>query len=76
MKREPDWDAELQVGDTLRIGYYNPKDGTDCVWLVDANGKYFQTWDQISLLNNFEIVERSDETDIFGNNRPQIEPIA
>jgi len=76
IKREFDWDTDLQVGDTFRIGYYSRQDGPNCVWLVDSAGKYSQTWDQTSLLDNFEVVERSDETDIFGHTRPQIEAIA
>jgi len=76
VKREDDWDDDdLQPGQAFRIGYYSPQDGPDCVWLVDSHGSYFHTWDQTSLLRNFEVVERSDETDIFGNNRPRIEPL-
>jgi hypothetical protein len=70
-KRETDWDVELQVGDTFRIGYYSVQDGPNCVWLVDAKGNYCQTWDQ-SLSDHFEIVNLSNETDIFGRNRPKI----
>jgi hypothetical protein len=74
--REPDWEADLQVGMTFRIGYYSPQDGPDCVWLVDAAGGYFHTWDQVSLLDTFEVVERSNETDLFGNNQPRLGPLA
>jgi len=74
-RREPDWDGYLQIGDTFRIGYYNPKDGLDCVWLVNAKGEYEQTWDQ-TLLEHFEIIELSDETDFFGVDRPVLEPLA
>jgi len=30
----------------FRIGYYNPNDGMDTVWLVNKEGKYEATWDQ------------------------------
>jgi len=76
IKREPDWDGDLQVGDTFRIGYYSRQDGPNCVWLVDSAGEYSQTWNQTSLRDNFEVVERSGESDIFGNSRPQLEPLA
>ena len=75
VRREPDWDASLRLGDTFRIGYYRPQDGLDCVWLVNAQGIYEQTWDQ-TLLNHFEVVELSDETDLFGTDRPVLESLA
>ncbi len=66
----------LRVGDMFRIGYYRPMDGMDCVWLVNAKGEYEQTWDQESLFDTFEIIELSEETDLYGINRPEIEAIA
>lgn len=75
IRREPDWDAILQLGATFRIGYYSTQVGPGCVWLVDAEGTYFHTWDHDSLLETFELVERSNETDTFGHHRPEIEPI-
>jgi hypothetical protein len=75
IKREPDWDSDLKIGDEFRIGYYSRQDGPNCVWLVDAAGKYDQTWDQNSLLDFFEIVTPSDEGDIYGLHRPVLEPL-
>ena len=75
VKRESDWDADLNIGDEFRIGYYSRQDGPNCVWLVDAAGNYDQTWDQDSLLDHFEIVTQSDETDIYGLHRPVLEPL-
>ncbi len=75
-RREPEWEDDLQIGKTFRIGYYSPQDGPDCVWLVNAEGSYFHTWDQTSLLETFEVIERSSETDRFGNNRPRLETIS
>ena len=74
-RRETDWDSDLQIGDIFRVGYYSRQDGPNCVWLVNAAGEYFHTWDQASLLDTFEVVTLSDETDIHGVNRPLLEPI-
>jgi hypothetical protein len=75
VRADPDWDTDLKIGDEFRIGYYSRQDGPNCVWLVDANGNYNQTWDQNSLLETFEIVSLSDETDIYGLHRPVLEPL-
>ena len=75
VKREPDWDTDLKVGDEFRIGYYSPQDGPNCVWPVDREGNYFHTWDRISLLDTFEIVSLRDETDTYGPHRPVLEPL-
>jgi hypothetical protein len=74
VKKEPDWDESLKVGDTFRVGYYSKQDGPHCVWLVDATGNYDQTWDQKSLLDYFEIVSLSKETDTYGAHRPALGP--
>jgi hypothetical protein len=71
----PDWGTDLKTSDTFRVGYYSKQDGPNCVWLVDAQGKYSQTWDQISLLDSFEIVEQSNETDIYGAHPPLLGPL-
>ena len=75
IRTDPDWDTDLQIGDRLRIGYYSRQDGPNCVWLVDSAGNYNQTWDQKSLLDYFEIVSLSDETDLYGLHRPVLEPL-
>ena len=67
---QPAWGSHL--GRIFRIGYYNPTDGLDCVWLVDDNGTYKETVDQEMISTHFEIVYLSDETDLFGVNRPII----
>jgi hypothetical protein len=61
-----------QLGREFRVGYYNPNDGLDCIWLVNDDGEYEQTIDGESLLKNFEIVKISDETDYFGKSRPAL----
>jgi hypothetical protein len=75
VRANPDWDAGLEIGDEFRIGYYSRQDGPNCVWLVDAAGTYDQIWDQESLLDYFEIVKPSDETDIYGLQRPVLGPL-
>jgi hypothetical protein len=68
-------EIDIHAGDTFRVGYYSKQDGLDCVWLVNHLGEYEQTWDQKSLLDTFKVVELSDETDLFGTDRPKIEAI-
>ena len=58
-----------------RIGYYNPNDGLDCVWLVNQNGDYEQTADQRFIRRNFTIIERSSETDLYGRNQQSLGPL-
>jgi hypothetical protein len=62
-------------GRTFRVGYYSPQDGLECVWLVDELGKYVRTAEQQDILEDFEILHRSGETDLFGVDRPVIGPI-
>jgi hypothetical protein len=75
VKTEPGWDKCLKIGDIFRIGYYSKQDGPHCVWLVDTSGRYDQTWDQKSLLDYFEIVSLSNETDTYGIRRAVLGPI-
>jgi hypothetical protein len=75
IKREADWDESLRIGDIFRIGYYRKQDGPHCVWLVDAAGHYSETWDQKSLLDYFEIVTLSNETNTYGTHRPSLGPL-
>ena len=61
-----------QLGREFRIGYYIPKDGMDCIWLVNERGEYEQTTDCEGLLRHFEIIQLSNETDYFGEHRPPL----
>jgi len=63
------------VGQVLRIGYYSRQDGLECVWLVDKDGKYFCTWEQSNIYDDFKILELSDETDCYGADREILGPI-
>jgi hypothetical protein len=71
----PDSKTDLKIGDEFRIGYYSKQDGTQCVWLVDSTGDYSHTWDQDDLLNYFEVVTRSEETDTYGTHRAATRPL-
>jgi hypothetical protein len=59
------------VARRFRIGYYSPKDGLDCIWLVNDNGEYEQTTDRKFLLKYFEI-ETSDETNLYGTGKRRL----
>jgi hypothetical protein len=61
-------------GRTFRIGYYRKSDGLDCVWLVDDRGNYGETVDQKMIRTHFEVLEKSQEADFYGVNRPEIGP--
>ena len=70
---EPDWIS--YEGRVFRIGYYRPKDGLDCVWLVDDDGQYLETVDQEMIRTHFEVLQCSDESDLYGVDRPVIGPL-
>lgn len=63
-------------GRVFRIGYYSRMDGLNCVWLVNEDGKYEQATDQKSIRENFEILERTEDTDHYGLNREPLGPIS
>ena len=70
---EPSWCDH--AGRIFRIGYYNPQDGLDCVWLVNEAGEYRETVDQEMIRTHFDVLEISGETDVFGVNRVPISPL-
>lgn len=69
---QPDWEG--YEGRIFRIGYYRRNDGLDCVWLVDDEGDYGETVDQEMIRTHFKVLQLSDETDLFGADRPAIGP--
>jgi hypothetical protein len=69
---EPDWTG--YEGRVFRIGYYRKNDGLDCVWLVDDEGEYSETVDQEMIRTHFAVLQLSDESDLFGADRPVIGP--
>ena len=73
-REEPAW--KNHKGRIFRIGYYSKQDGLDCVWLVDDDGKYREAVDQEMIETHFEILELSDETDLFGDDRSIIGPLS
>ena len=54
------------------MGYYNPNDGLNCIWLVNEGGEYEQTTDRDYLLKYFTIVYLSNEKDYFGVNKRRL----
>jgi len=44
------------------------------VWLVDDKGEYRETMDQEMIKTHFKVLELSNETDLFGVERPVIGP--
>jgi hypothetical protein len=68
--------VEAYGRESCRIGYYRRTDGLNCVWLVNSSGEYFGTADQKYIRENFEIVELSDETDVYGDERQILQPLA
>jgi len=73
-RQQPAW--KDHKGKIFRIGYYSKQDGLDCVWLVDDDGTYGEAVDQEMIKTHFEVLELSDETDLFGDDRPVIGPRA
>jgi hypothetical protein len=65
-----------QIGRRFRVGYYNPNDGLDCIWLVNENGEYEQTTDRATLLTYFQIIKLSNERDVFGKQRRRLGRLA
>ena len=63
-RHTPAWRKD--VGRRFRVGYYSRKDGLDCIWLVNENGKYEQTTGREFLLKYFEIERLSDEKNLYG----------
>jgi hypothetical protein len=71
LKDTTDWLGDRQ----MRVGYYSRMDGLNCVWLVNDKGEYEQTVDQRMIRRSFEVLERSDETDFYGKDRPVLEAL-
>ncbi|HEX5236431.1 MAG TPA: hypothetical protein VFW25_14010 [Silvibacterium sp.] len=69
-KNQPSWKSHK--GRIFRVGYYSKQDGLDCVWLVDDEGRYRETVNQEMIKTHFQVLELSDETDLFGDDRPII----
>jgi hypothetical protein len=72
-KQSPDWVTDC--GRIFRIGFYNPNDGLNCIWLVNSAGQYEQTADRKGLLDHFFLLQLSNETDLFGRQRRPLKPL-
>jgi hypothetical protein len=64
-----------EVGRLYRVGYYSPRDGVDCVWLVDSQGRYDWTADHLFITKHFELVRRSGERSLYGGKRSRLGPL-
>jgi hypothetical protein len=72
-KKTPNW--RTQLGRQFRVGYYSRKDGLECIWLVDENGKYEQTTDRKFLLKYFQIERISQEKSFYGVGKRRLSKI-
>jgi HEAT repeat protein len=57
------------------VGYYNRKDGLDCIWLVNENGTYEQTTDREFLLKYFDLEYLSREKNLYGEGKRRLRKI-
>ncbi len=69
-RNTPGWKRDQ--GKIFRIGHYGKTDGLDCIWLVDDDGEYEQTTDHDALFKYFDVIVLSDETDLYGKERPRL----
>jgi hypothetical protein len=63
------------LGSIFRIGYYSRLDGLDCIWLVNEAGEYQETIDHDYLEKYFDLIEVSDEKNMYGTGKPKISPV-
>lgn len=66
-EQTPTW--KKGIGRQFRVGYYSPKDGLDCIWLVNEEGEYEQTTNRKFLLKYFDVEHWSREKSFFGRGR-------
>jgi hypothetical protein len=69
----PSWKKD--IGREFRVGYYSPKDGLDCIWLVNEEGEYEQTTNREFLLKYFDVEHWSREKNFFGRGRRRLRRI-
>lgn len=72
-RETPRW--KRKIGTVFRVGYYGRKDGLDCIWLVNDEGDYEQTTDHEFLFKYFDIIVVSEESDLYGRERPKLPPV-
>jgi hypothetical protein len=76
VKDSPSKEWKRNIGKRFRVGYYSQQDGLDCIWLVNADGKYEETIDHEFLYKFFEIELLSKERSLYGKNRPRLGTIS
>jgi hypothetical protein len=69
----PYWKNKL--GAIYRVGYYSRRDGLDCIWLVNESGEYQESVDHDYLSKYFDVIQASEEQNLYGANRPPIGPV-
>jgi hypothetical protein len=69
----PAWQNEINR--QFRIGYYNRKDGLDCIWLVNEHGDYEQSTDHRFLMKYFEVDHLSKEKNLYGRGKGRLRKI-
>jgi hypothetical protein len=62
-------------GQVFRVGYYNKRDGLDCIWLVNDAGRYEQTVDHKFLYRHFDVINFAEHNNLYGRQRPKLPPI-
>ena len=63
------------LGLILRVGYYRKQDGTNVVWLVFPNGEYREATSQAYINRHFRIIHEDEDPDLYGDNRPILQPL-
>ena len=63
------------LGKRLRVGYYRRRDGLNVIWIVYPNAAYGETTDHSHLRQFFKMVFDSGEADLYGDDRPVLEPL-
>jgi len=71
-KKTPAW--KNKEGTVYRVGYYSRQHGLDEIWLVDDEGEYVEIVDRECILLYFDVLSVSNETDMYGDNRPLLGP--
>jgi hypothetical protein len=72
-RNAPKWKG--RIGQVYRVGYYDRNDGLDCIWLVNDAGEYQETLDHDYLFKYFDVIQTSDEKNMYGDKRPTIGPV-
>ena len=72
-RHTPAW--KKAIGRIFRVGYYSRRDGLDCIWLVNERGEYEQATDHDFLFKYFDIIQLSEEKNLYGRRKPILQPV-